>query len=65
MPLRQRSAESLRVRVSGLVKKLLNRGLFDHLACVENSDPVGHSRHHSQIVSDQNERHSLFSLELF
>ena len=61
---RQRSAEPLRVRMPGPIKKFLNWGFFDHLACVENSDPVSHSRHHSQIVSDQNKRHSLFLLEL-
>jgi hypothetical protein len=48
-----------RVGVAGPLDHLVGRAALDHAAGVHDDDPIGHLRHHRQVVGDIHHRHAV------
>ena len=56
--------QTLGIGMGGAVKDILHRPVFHNLSRVHHCDPVGHSRVHTEVVSDEEDGHLVLALEL-
>ena len=61
---RHGGAQTQRVRMGGAIKHIIDTAVLDDLSCIHHRNLVGHARYHPKIMSNQNDCHAGFLLQI-